>query len=157
MAYTHSKYEVEVIPAQGATAVGATGLLNGMDMGSGTTVIGAWGPGFVPHLIKGAALIRVGPYATTALTGGAVQVNFRGDLTTPGTPTTMFSISMPSGPVGHKAIYHRPTYQIELKPGMLCEVNCVVAATVGIYAKAILYVEPRWEEPGNVTTMQAAT
>lgn len=157
MAYTHSKYEVEVIPAQGATVVGATALMNGMDMGSGTTIIGSWAPGFVPHIIRGAALIRVGAQATAGFSGGAVKVNFRGDLTTPGTPTTLFSISMPSSPVGHKAIYHRPTYQIELKPGMVLDVNCDVAATVGVYAKAILYVEPRWEEPGNVTTMQAAT
>ncbi len=87
---------------------------------------------------------------------GPVDVKFSADISTPGTPTLCFTISMPSAAVAHKAIFHRPTYSLELKPGMILEVQCT-GATAGVYAKGILYVEPRWEEPGNVTTMQAST
>lgn len=156
MAYTHSKYEVEIVPAQGATAAGATAVMNGLDLAV-TTVAGVWGPGFVPHVIRGAGLVRVGAQATGAFGGAPVGVRFEGDISTPGTPTHLFTISLPSGAHGHTSIYHRPTYYIELKPGMQCEVHATTAATAGVYAKAMLYVEPRWEEPGNVTTMQAAT
>ena len=156
MAYTHSKYEVEIVPAQGATAVGATANMNGMDLAV-TTVAGVWGPGFVPHIIKGAALIRVGAQATTPFTGDPVSVIFSADISVPGTPTKMFQINLPSSAHGHTAIYYRSTYYIELKPGMQCEVHCATAATKGVYAKGVLYVEPRWEEPGNVTTMQLTT
>lgn len=154
MAYVHSKYEVEVIPAQGATALGATSVMNGMDLGV-TTIAGIWGPGYVPHIIRGAALLMVQP--TTGFTGGPVGVEFRADITTPGTPTKLFSISLPSSGAAHKSIYYTPTYYIELKPGMVLDVHATTAATVGVYAKGILYVEPRWEEAANVTTMRAAT
>lgn len=156
MAYTHSKYEVEIIPAQGPTAAGATAVMNGMDLAV-TTICGAWGPGYVPHIIRGAALVRVGAQATTAFTGAAVGVRFEADISTAGTATHLFTISMPSEAVGHKSIYHTPTYNIEIKPGSLVELHATTAATVGVYAKAILYVEPRWEEPANVTSMRAAT
>ena len=154
MAYTHSKYEVEIVPAQGATALGATAVMNGMDLGV-TTIAGVWGPGYVPHIVRGAAIIMVKP--TTAFGGAPVGVRFEADISTPGTPTHLFTISLPSSGAAHKSIYHTPTYQIELKPGMLLEVHATTAATVGVYAKGMLYVEPRWEEAGNVTTMRKAT
>ncbi len=156
MAYTHSKYEVEINPALGATSIAGVTVQNGLNL-TVTSIVGSWGPGFVPHFIRGAALIKVGAQATGAFTGDPVGVRFSADISTPGTPTLLFTIRLPSAAVGHKAIFHRPTYQIELKPGMICEVNAATAATAGVFAKAILYVEPRWEEPANVTTMQAST
>ena len=154
MAYVHSRYEVEMIPAQGPTAAGATAVMNGMDLGV-TTIAAKWGPGLVPHIIRGAAIVMESP--TTAFTGAAVGCRFEADISTAGTATHLFTISLPSSGANHKSIYHLPTYYVEIKPGSLVEVHATTAATVGVYAKAILYVEPRWEEPGNVTGMKKAT
>jgi len=153
MAYTHSKYEVEMQPHTPATAAGPTALANGAQLDV-TTLSAVWGPGIVPHLIRGAAVI---PLVTTAFTGGPVGCRFEADISVAGTPTHLFTISLPSSGAAHKAIYHIPTYDIEIQPGHLVEMHPTTAATAGVYAKVMLYVEPRWETPGNVTSMQKAT
>ncbi len=156
MAYTHSKYEVEIVPALGATSIAGVTVINGLSLAV-TSIAGVWAPGFVPHIIKGAALIRVGAQANDPFTGDPVSVIFSADISTPGTATKMFQINLPSSAHGFKSIYYRADRYIEIKPGMTVEVHAATAATAGVYAKAVLYVEPRWEEPGNVTTMQLTT
>lgn len=158
MAYTHSKYEVEMVPAQNAApSVGGvawpTALANGIILHS-TTVNAKWGPGYVPHIIRGAAVISL---VTTAFTGGPVGCQFQADISVAGTPTTIFTISLPNSGAAHKAVYHTPTYFIEIQPGHTVEFHVTTAATAGVYAKVMLYVEPRWEEAANVTSMREAT
>jgi len=157
MAYTHSKYEVEMQRAQPATAGGATLAGGGANMAV-TTVAAEWGPGYVPHLIRGAALIMTGTNLG-AFTGGAVPVQFEADISTPGTATKLFTIALPSAVTDHsnKAVYYTPSYVIEVKPGMTVAARPTTAATAGILARCVLYVEPRWEEASNVTTMIATT
>ena len=156
MAYVHSRYEVEIIPALGATGVAAATQQNGLNL-TATLIAGVWGPGLVPHIIRGAALVRVGAEENTTFSGDPVGVRFTADISTPGTATHLFTISLPTAVAGYTSVYHKPTYIIELMPGMLLRVNASTAATAGVFAKGILYVEPRWEEPVNITGMRKAT
>ncbi len=153
MAYTHSKYEVTLQPATPSSAPDAG--FNGIDFNQpGATVAAAvWAPGLVPHLIKGAAII---PLVTTALAED-VSVVFEADLTTPGTPTKLFGILWPTEIKAHRSLYYVPTYAIEIKPGQHINVRVTTLGAAGSSAKVILYVEPRWEEPANVTGMQLAS
>lgn len=153
MAYTHSKYEVEMIPRTPATGAGPTAAANGSNL-TVTTAFAIWGPGYVPHLIRGAAIV---PLVTTALTGGSVGIVFEADISAAGTPTKLFNINLPSSGGIHKALYYTPTYDIEIKPGHLVQARATTAATAGVYGKVILYVEPRWDTPANVTSMLKTT
>lgn len=157
MAYTHSKYEVEVAPYTGS----ATGASNSTPSVAGnglwiavTGIVGRWAPGYVPHLIRGAAVVRTG---VTTEPDGAIHIGFQADISALGTPTRMFTIVVPTSGAIHKSIYYAPTYEIEVKPGAIVDVNVTAAATAGQFAKVILYVEPRWEIQGNVSSMLATT
>lgn len=155
MAYTHSKYEIlmtPMTPAVTGTAGGpTTAEFVGVQFGL-TGVAAHWSPGYVPHIIRGAALVLRQKH-----TGDTnIRVGFDIDITTPGTATRAFSIDVPSGGlIG--AHYHRPTYIIEVKPGMEVQAKVTAAATVNAGGAIVLYVEPRWEDPGNVTTMFKTT
>jgi hypothetical protein len=157
MAYNHSRYEIEMVPATvgGASLggqAGPTAVANGVLL-SVTGVAAKWAPGYVPHKIRGAAII---PSVTLAMTDD-VFVRFDADLTTPGTATTLFTINLPTAGAIHKSVYYTPTYNIEVAPGQVLSANVTAAATAGIYGKIVLYVEPRWEEPGNITGMLKST
>ena len=153
MAYTHSRYEVTLAPATPSSAPAAG--FNGIDFNQpGATVAAAvWAPGLVPHIIKGAAVI---PLVTAALADD-VSVNFDADLTTPGTPTNLFKILWPTEIKAHTSLYYRPTYYIEIKPGQQLVARVTTLGAAASNAKVILYVEPRWEEPANITGMQLAS
>lgn len=150
MAYTHSKYEVEMLPMAATTFPAANEFGVRLTV---TTAAAKWGPGFVPHIIRGAAVI---PLVTTAL-GNDASVVFEADISTPGTPTKMFNVNVPTAIRAHTSIYYRPTYLIELKPGMMAQARVTTAADAAASAKIVLYVEPRWEEPGNITGMKQTT
>jgi len=149
MAYTHSKYEVQMAPV---IVSGAPTSYEGVDLGA-TGVVARWTPGLVPHIIKGAAVMS---FATTAA-ANAAHFSFRADLSTPGTPTQILKIVQPTTRVAHTAMYVRPTYYIEVKPGSVVQLNVTAAADAGDKGQVVLYVEPRWEEPGNITGMLLTT
>lgn len=152
MAYTHSRYEVEMIPNTAATAGGPTALANGSRLDA-TGIAAQWGPGFVPHIIRGAAVVPL----VTINGSDDTFVRFDADLTTPGTPTTLFTINVPTSGAPHRSIFYKPTYYIEIVPGDRLTANVTAAATAGVYGKIMLYVEPRWEEPTNITGMLSTT
>lgn len=158
MAYDHSKYEVEMVPLMNAGpsvggALWPTAAANGVQL-SITGVRARWAPGFVPHIIKGAAIIVEN--VTVAMTDD-VFVGFEADISVAGTPTRLFTINLPTSVLAHKSVFHRPSYYIEIKPGSIVDCTVTAAATAGVYGKVVLYVEPRWEEPANVTSMLAST
>lgn len=153
MAYVHSRHEVEVVPFTPATGGGPTASANGLQLDATGSIIGRWAPGVVPHVIAGAAVI---PFVTTHHTN-ALSIQFAADISTAGTPTTLFTIVVPTAGEIHKSVYYRPTYYIEVAPGQILDVTPTAGATAGVYGKVVLYVEPRWEEPGNVTGMLATT
>ena len=137
-------------PNYKATGIAGAAVTGGVDLVI-TGIKARWAPGFVPHIIKGAAIVQT---ATTFGTNAGV-FGFEADLTTPGTPTRLFSITIPTAGAIHSSVYFRPTRYIEIKPGQVVDF-LVTAAGVG-GAEVILYVEPRWEEPGNITGMYQTT
>ena len=153
MAYTHSRYEVNIEPATPSTAPAAG--FNGIDFNQpgATVAAGVWAPGYVSHLIRGAAVI---PLVTASLAED-VSVNFDADLTAQGTPTNLFKILWPTEIKAHKSLYYTPTYEIRIDPGQHVDVRVSTLGAAGSNAKVVLYVEPVWEEPGNITGMQAAS
>ncbi len=162
MAYTHSKYEVVMTPGGNVVSGLLVTTLDMSDLGT-TGVAARWAPGYVPHAIKGAAVRVIAP--TTALTN-IVYVGFEADISTAGTATRMFTIALPTAPanIAHKSIYWEPrasnygatTLPLIIEPGR--QVNArVTAAEAGVRAHVILYVEPVWEEAGNITGMTLST
>jgi hypothetical protein len=157
MAYTHSKYEVEMnTPILGPSTVATpTAIAHGLRLDV-TGIAGQWGPGFVPHIIRGAAVVPLTP--TTNHTDD-VFVRFDADISTVGTATTAFTINLPTTAGGRSgySVYYTPTYEIIINPGSQMTANVTAAATAGVYAKVVLYVEPKWETPANVTSMTQTT
>jgi hypothetical protein len=156
MAYTHSRYEVEMQRVDHISAVGGATALGQGGVALITTVAAEWGPGIVPHRIRAAAVVMSGS-DVGAFTGAAVECSFEADISTPGTVTKMFTIGAPSTGFANTSRYYIPTYVIEIEPGTKVQFRCTTAGTAGVRARAILYVEPRWEEPGNITGMIATT
>ena len=153
MAYTHSKYEVQMIPVNRTISASGTATTWNNIQFEATGEVARWRPGFVPHIIKGAAVML----SVTTLATDDTFIGFTADLTTPGTPTRLFTINSPTAGAVHRSVYYRPTYVIEIKPGMTVRAIVTAAATATVDGDIILYVEPRWEEPGNVTGMLAST
>jgi hypothetical protein len=156
MAYTHSRYEVEMQRVADVSSVGQATALGQGGVELATTVVAEWGPGYVPHRIRGAAIVMSGSDVGN-LTGGAVECSFEADISTPGTVTKMFGIGMPSTGGANTSRYYTPTYVITVNPGTRVQFRCTTAATDGVRARAILYVEPVWEEPANITGMVITT
>jgi hypothetical protein len=157
MAYTHSRYEVEMQRVDHISAVGGATVLGAAGVALITTVAAEWGPGYVPHRIRGAALILSGTDGRGAYTGAAVEASFEADISTPGTVTKLFGIGVPSAAAENRSLYHTPTYVITINPGTKIQFRCTTAATAGVRARVMLYVEPVWEEPANITGMQNST
>ena len=156
MAYNHSRYEVIMQPVGAISAVGTATALGQGGQAVITTVMSDWGPGYVPHRIRGAALVMSGTDAGN-FSGGAVEVSFEADISTPGAVTKMFGIGLPSTGGANTSRYYTPTYTIEILPGQKVNLRATTAATAGIRVRGVLYVEPRWEEPANVTQMVVST
>ena len=146
MAYDHVKFEVDMVP----NLVSGALPQRGVDL-SATGIAAEWSPGLQPYIILGAA---VKPTLTTAETN-PVHISIRADISTPGTPTEILKIVLPTTLIGHKVVYKMATYLIEVKPGMLVQANVTTAGAQDGHIK--LYVQPRWERPGNLTGMLQTT
>ncbi len=153
MAYTHSKYEVFMVPSNRTiSASGSATTLNNIQLDV-TGEAARWRPGFVPHIIKGVAVMS----SATVQHDAAVHLCFRSDLTTPGTATEIFKVVLPTAGAVHTSVFFRPTRFIEILPGQTVNMFVTAAATSNVDADVVLYVEPRWEEPGNITGMLSTT
>lgn len=150
MAYSHSKYEVEMTPLTPSTAPAAGA--NGVNIAA-TGVQSIWAPGLVPHIIRAVGVMQTAGTPND----GAVHLSFRADLTTPGTVTEILKVVLPTTVTGNKVVYKTATRYIEVKPGQIVQCAVTAAATAASLAKVILYVEPRWEQPGNLTGMLSTT
>ena len=147
MAYDHVKFEVDMSPlvVSGAPTT-QTGIVLNV-----TGVVARWAPGLQPYIILGAA---VKPTLTTA-EANPVHISLRADISAQGTPTEILKIVLPTTLIGHKVVYKMATYLIEVKPGMQVYANVTAAGAQQGHIK--LYVQPRWERPGNLTGMLQTT
>jgi|TARA_Y100000296_G_scaffold87482_1_gene135340 hypothetical protein len=155
MAYTHSKYEIEMNALTPSTAPAAGGYGVALDV---TGNIAEWAPGIVPHLIRGMAVVHTNSatrdtaisakFMKSAVAGSAAATDFT-SIGKVVLTTTVTALGF--------AFYFVPTAHIEIVPGQSVQLHVTAAATAGGDGKAILYVEPRWDVPGNLTSMVATT
>ncbi|MGH8532360.1 MAG: hypothetical protein ACREV1_06400, partial [Gammaproteobacteria bacterium] len=57
--------------------------------------------------------------------------------------------------IGHTV--YKQNMNTEISPGTKVIVNVPAAIASGPLFKAIIYVEPRWERPANLTNMRSTT
>ena len=153
MAYDHTIYEVRLNPSNRTiSASGTATTLNELQLDV-TGEAGRWRPGYVPHIIKGIAVMS----SATVEHDAAVHLSFRSDITLQGTPTEIAKIVLPTAGAIHKSVYFTPTRTIEIQPGQSVFMNVTAAATSNVDATVVLYVQPRWETPANVTGMLQTT
>lgn len=140
MAYTHSKYEVLVIKNAAL---------------SSAADIGDWSPGYIPHIIRAVAMV----FTTVMSHTGVTKVDKRplaGDDTGRGDgdiATINYTVAL--GAVG-KCIYV-DGLDVEILPGQEAVFQVTDATPTSGNAHLILYVEPRWETPANISNMGAST
>jgi hypothetical protein len=149
--YAHGVYEVQMNSTYVATGVAGAAVVGGPINLAVTGIMGGWTPGMVPHIIKGVAVVR----GVTTFSGNTEAYSLRADISTAGTPTVLCSILAPTAGIAHKSIYYTPTYEILVSPGQ--HVNFHVTAAGTGWGNVVLLVEPKWEEPDNVTGMYQTT
>lgn len=138
MAYTHSKYEV--IAARGAD-LAATG-----DEGD-------WAPGYIPHIIRAVVILITNTIGATGTISVDKRVTFGSDSGR--LVGHVATIALTTAHVGGVAIY-KDGLDVEILPGEQVMFDVTDAAASGDLADLILYVEPRWETPANISAMVAA-
>jgi len=140
MAFTHSKEE-HILVRNASLASAAD--------------VGSWAPGYMPHIVRAAAVVfTTGVDATGQLkldkrpTAGSNTGRGDGDVATLNYTTT-------TGAQG--AVVYKNELNVEILPGeeVVAEISDATP-TAGV-GHVILYIEPRWEVPGNNTDMTATT
>ena len=139
MAYTHTQYQVNL------TATAVTQATSG--------VVGQkWSPGYVPHVIRAFSLTNTSTLANVSSLVGELE---RRTLTA----TTVSSIATINGTAtgGAGVVFYKNGLNATVQPGEEIQYRISTAATVAALLSATIWVEPRWEEPGNNTNMKATT
>jgi|TARA_Y100000310_G_C20676709_1_gene813519 hypothetical protein len=159
MAYTHSKQEIVMA---GITPSPSGGALSGPTanqhvnsfIGGVTGVVAEWGPGVMPHLIRGLAYVQTAVAVNTA----APVFRFQHVKGVASTATNIGTLVLPTTVTSlGRSCYYLVSGNVEVKPGEAVRVNATAAVTAGVAGRFVLYVEPRWETPGNVTEMILTT
>lgn len=135
--YTHGKDEHMLLTN---TGVASTGLK------------GRWAPGFKPVIVRAAGVIVTNTLATSAALVVSLRKQNAGSTAT-ADRTVIDTITVPASRAAGKGQYVDGLNQ-EILPGE--EVQMVVttaAGATGDAAHGIIYVEPRQEEPGNLTNL----
>lgn len=138
MAYTHSKYEVDVRQADGTA-------LADMGAAAGNAV---WAPGYMPHIVRAVALVfteACDAVETVTITRRITAGSDTGEVTID-TITTTVADSAPG------EVMFVDNLDTEIAPGEELQVTWTTVGATGIcHIKA--YVEPRWENPANISDM----
>ena len=147
MAYTHSKYEVQMMSNRTSTDVGeGTAQITV----TGIAGIAQWTPGFMPHIIRA---IAVSPLTTVLISGCSLLFQVTG---VGSSAATIASFNFTSGDdAGSKVLFWDNLNQ-EVKPGeiVMASVSQLGGVVPGARVGITLYVEPRWETPANNANMR---
>jgi hypothetical protein len=138
MAYTHSKYEVDVRQADGTA-------LADMGAAAGNAV---WAPGYMPHILRAVALV----FTEVCDAVETVTITKR---VTAGSDTDEETIDVITTTVADSAageVMYVDGLDVEIAPGEELQVTWTSAGSTGI-AHIKAYVEPRWETPANLSNM----
>ena len=144
MAYPHSKQEIVFTATDGSHKFSATAT------GDKAT----WGPCYVPYIIRACSVALT----TSGDNWGSMNVLFNHlDLSSGSTASEITTIiGNATDKSGH--VIYKDGLNVEVKPGEEVVLNVSAAATsTSAGFRATLYVEPRWEVPGNNSEMRSTT
>ena len=139
MAYTHTQYQVNL------TATGLAANTSG--------VVGQkWTPGYVPHVVRAFSI-------TNTATLGNVSSLVASLERRPLSATTATAVATINGTAtgGNGVVYYSAGLNATVQPGEELQFHISTGATVAALLQATVWVEPKWEEPGNNTNMKATT
>jgi len=139
MSYGHTQYQVDL------TVTGVDATVSG-------TVGGRWAPGFVPHVIRAFAIINSSAVADQSSGVYVLERGSSGSAT--GAATGLATING-TATGGAGVIFYSGDLNATIHPGEDVRLHITTAAAGAALVKAVLWVEPKWEEPGNNTNMKA--
>jgi hypothetical protein len=140
MAYTHTQYQVNL------TATGITAATSG--------VVGQkWVPGYVPHVVRAFCITN------TATLGNVSSLVCSLERISHAAATTATAIATINGTAtgGAGVVFYSAGLNATVNPGEELQYHISTAATVAALHQVTVWVEPKWEEPGNNTNMKATT
>ncbi len=150
MSYIHHQIGVTMLRATPATSM----ITNTVEKWSATStgVKAVYGAGYQPFVVRAVAVQKVGTAATTT----ATVVSFRKGTTgsAVGTSGLITTVTVATAAVQGK-VYYKDGLRSEVIPGQEVQAN-VTTASAGGKLRAYLFIEPRWEVPGNNSNMVAS-
>lgn len=146
MAYTHEKVQYRVGTTTGTIGDSNLGVLLS---GTASYKAGSFAPAYIPHIVRAVSAV-----ITTAVTSGAVFKFIKGNIGLTGSLTTVAIVRLTTAHTKNKVVY-KDSLNVEVSPGEELRVK-LTDAGVGS-AMPHIWVEPRWERPGNDTNMVLTT
>lgn len=140
MAYDHTVHEVHTLTTVGNVV---HSLLTSGDKGR-------WMAGYVPHIIKAVAAVGLSTIVMT--TKPVISWRLATGLKATATGGQFAVMTLVSTNTRGKVFYNKGLNQ-EIKPGEAAVPVVTTEATLGALFRFILYVTPRWEQPGNNANM----
>lgn len=143
MAYTHIQHEI-AMRASGGVEFSATATGNVAD----------WTPGIHPHIIRACAII---PTTTGGDYTGAQWKFQHIGLASGSTASDIATLNaVATDKPGH--VIYKSGLNVKVTPGQKVILNVSNSATgADANFRAVMFVEPTWEEPANNTGMRATT
>ena len=145
MAYPHDKVEVILTATDG----------NNILLASSTGEKGRWTCGFVPHILRAVAVV----HRATQVTNATNEIWSIRHATKAGaasaTGQQISTLTFPSGKA-QGAVAYRSGLNTKVLPGQEIIAHVTTAAGAATRNRVILYLEPSWEQPGNVAAMVAS-
>lgn len=145
MAYPHTQYQVNLMGSGAGVAANTSG-----------TVGGTWEPGFVPHVIRSFAIVNSSTIADQSLSAYVLE---RGTLSGSATDATVVGLATIHGTAtgGAGVVFYKGDLNATIAPGQDLRFHITTAANAASLIKAVVWVEPKWEEPGNIPAMKLTT
>jgi len=140
MAYPHTQYQVSL-------------TVGGFDSANSGIVGQKWTPGFVPHVIRAFSIINT---STLANVSSLVVALERISYPSASTATAIATINgTASGGAG--VVFYAGALNATIHPGEELQYHIISGATVASTHQVAVWVEPKWEEPGNNPNMKETT
>lgn len=135
MAYDHYAIEIQL----------ATGILC-----SGTGDKAKWGPSRIPYIVKGFGLVPTTTKAKVTKPVAAIRLATAGVASVTGNEKG--TLTLISGATKGVAFFRKSLTPFKVNPGDEAVIAIKTAVTVAFKARAVIYVEPSWDEPGALGT-----
>lgn len=154
MAYTHSKYEIMMLPHLASTHV--SGDNSAVDLTLATTIdLAHWAPGIVPHIVRGVGVVFTVNGASDIAVGQIEFQHAKPVFTGTDTATVIAALNFPTvlSLATARVLYKLVTGQVIINPGEGVRARMQTVATAGVRGQLVLYLEPKWETPTNIGNM----